>query len=66
MTITINGNRRTFARNMTLLEFLKENHLNQDAVVVEINRDIVQKKDFAYVSLKENDVVEIISFVGGG
>lgn len=66
MNIIVNGNRTILSERLSLREFIEQNHLNQDAIVIEINRTIIQKKDYTSVSLKENDVVEIVSFVGGG
>ena len=35
-------------------------------VVVEHNKNIVKKESFQTTKLKENDVLEIVSLVGGG
>jgi len=46
--------------------FLESRQLNPLHVAVELNGEIVRKKDFEIVTLKEEDIVEIVSFVGGG
>ena len=45
---------------------LKELKINENRVVVELNREIIVKEDFSKINLKEDDTVEVISFVGGG
>jgi thiamine biosynthesis protein ThiS len=35
-------------------------------VVIELNRTIVDRKQFDRIALKEGDQIEIIHFVGGG
>lgn len=66
MNVTINGKTKTVPCNLSLRELIEQNKLNPDAVVIEINRNIVPKSDYSAISLKENDVIEIVSFVGGG
>lgn len=66
MNITINGNQKAIEPHLNLLELIEHHNLNKDAVVIEINRNIIQKNDFAATHLKENDIIEIVSFVGGG
>lgn len=66
MKVTINGKTQTLLPGLTLQELIAQYKLDPDTVVVEINRDIIQKNDYAAVRLKENDVIEIVCFVGGG
>ncbi|SFH71817.1 sulfur carrier protein [Pseudobutyrivibrio sp. OR37] len=35
-------------------------------IAVELNEEIVSKADYDSTTLKEGDVLEIVSFVGGG
>lgn len=35
-------------------------------IAVEINGDILKRDMYASVTLKENDTLEVVSFVGGG
>ena len=68
MILTINGCRREVpaaaAENVAqLLEHLK---LEPEKVVVERNREILTAEQFAVTALEENDVLELIQFVGGG
>lgn len=51
---------------ITIKEMLKEFSLNEEKVVVEVNFQIIPKEQYANFILKENDSLEVISFVGGG
>lgn len=39
---------------------------NPDVIVVEHNKQVVAKADWCKIILREGDVIEVISFVGGG
>ena len=66
MKIRINGNEENVGFEITLLEILNQKGLDKDKVVVEHNAKIVNRNDLFYVVVKEKDIVEIVSFVGGG
>ena len=63
--VTING-KQTPAEGKTLADYLTEAGYDLKRIAVELNGDIVPKATFAQVILKAGDVVEIVSFVGGG
>jgi len=63
--ITING-RSLNINGVRLIEYLTENSYNIQRVVVELNGNILPKGEYETTVLKENDVVEILAFVGGG
>ncbi len=52
--------------NVSILDYLKENGYNPLMVAVEINEEIVPKTTFDSHLIKDEDTVEIVSFVGGG
>ncbi|MGL4874271.1 MAG: sulfur carrier protein ThiS [Clostridium sp.] len=62
----VNGKEVLLENKLTVSEFLNEKELSRDRVVVEINKKICIKEEFDYVTLKEDDQIEIIAFVGGG
>ena len=35
-------------------------------IAVELNREVVPKADYASITLREGDELELINFVGGG
>jgi sulfur carrier protein len=65
MNIHING-QRTEIKSGTLLSLLVELKLNPQTTVVEKNGSIIRMTDYAGEALRENDVLELIRFVGGG
>ena len=50
----------------TLTELLSGLSVTKEKVVVELNLEIVPKDKLGEITLKENDEVEIVHFVGGG
>ncbi|GIM28898.1 thiamine biosynthesis protein ThiS [Clostridium polyendosporum] len=61
----INGKEYQF-KDITIKEVLKEFNLNEEKVVVEVNFEIIPKEQYGNFILKQNDSLEVISFVGGG
>ena len=67
-TLKINGEEKEFAEGempATLSELLEKLGINQ-AVVAELDGQIIEQKDFAATGLKAGHSIEIIRFVGGG
>lgn len=50
----------------SLEEYLIKNGFNSRMVAVEKNGSIIKKADYSKTMLLDGDVVEIVSFVGGG
>ncbi|MDY3739698.1 MAG: sulfur carrier protein ThiS [Selenomonadaceae bacterium] len=63
--VNVNGE-KVQASGQTIAEYLKNTGYNADRVVVELNLKIVSKDKYSEITLKENDAVEILNFVGGG
>ena len=66
MLLTINGTPTEIPAPCSILEYLRQKKLEPLHVVVERNGAIVPREQFASCTLGESDVVEILSFVGGG
>lgn len=66
MKITINGEIKEFASNITLAEMLKELSLEGKVMAAAVNMTIVKQNDWNSHILNENDKVELLDFVGGG
>ena len=47
-------------------EYLGKKEYPLEWIVVECNEEIVPKADYATRQLQDGDIVEIVSFVGGG
>ena len=63
--ITINGKALDLA-GRTLAEYLAGTDYDTKRIAVERNGDIVPKAKYAETTLADGDVIEIVSFVGGG
>ena len=63
--VMINGEAKEIA-GKNLLEYLKENGFNQEQLVVERNFEIISKEQFGSVTIQDEDVIEVLRFVGGG
>ena len=66
MKIKVNGKIETASEGMTILDFIESKELTPENVVVEYNLNIVKSEDWSQTVLKENDNLEVLSFVGGG
>ncbi len=49
-----------------LTDYLKEHHFSVSLIAVEVNGSILPKSSYDDFRFSEGDVVEIVSFVGGG
>ncbi|KAA8708510.1 sulfur carrier protein ThiS [Helicobacter canis] len=63
--MTINGEKFT-QDSLPLLDYLKQRDLQITHIAIELNGKIVPKDELATLVFKQGDVVEIVSFVGGG
>ena len=66
MKIIVNGEGRDVAEGFSLLELFDQLELRPNMTVVERNGEIIDPAEFSAVHLEENDVLELIRFVGGG
>ena len=64
--IRLNGKERNVQRGHTVRSLLEELELHPGMVVVELNRDILDRDGYADVPVSEGDSIELVHFVGGG
>ena len=66
LKISINGEQTELQHDMTIAELLA--HLDKDpkTLAVEVNRELVPRKNHAEHKLQTGDAIEIVTFVGGG
>ena len=65
MLITVNGQATTIEPSESVRSLLAKRGLSPDKVAIELNRRLL-RSDRYDESLKEGDVLEIVTFVGGG
>lgn len=63
--VKVNGMEMDIA-GQSISEFLKSTDYDLRVITVERNEEIVLKSMYNKTILKDEDVVEIVSFVGGG
>lgn len=63
--ITING-KEYVSSSINLKEYLDHNNYNISHIAIEKNGAILPKSKYNEEILKDGDVIEIVSFVGGG
>lgn len=67
MTITVAGNKKEVADNLTVAQLIiDENVETPEYVTVTINDEFVKSGTFEEITLKDGDVVEFLYFIGGG
>ena len=64
--ITVNGKEISVVFPLTVTEYLEQNHYKITRIAVEMNGEILPKSRYAQTLLKDGDVLEVVSFVGGG
>lgn len=66
MEITVNGDLKDVQSGVTLAGLIESLGFDSLRIVVELNREVVQRQQFGEVVLNSGDVVELIEFVAGG
>lgn len=62
----INGKVILQNENMTLEEVLKKEGFSLEKSAVELNGSIISKSRYKEIEISKEDVIEVVSFVGGG
>jgi thiamine biosynthesis protein ThiS len=66
MKLQINGVDREFPAPLSVAGLLEQLGMKADRVAVELNRNIVSRQQWVNITLKDQDQLEIVHFVGGG
>lgn len=66
MLVKVNGKEEVLKKEMTISGLLAQKKLSPDKLIIELNFKIILKEDLDKIILKENDQLEILSFVTGG
>lgn len=66
MNIILNGKPYVIENINNLLNILKTLDINPQNLIAEVNGEIVTAKEFENKIINENDVIELVKFVGGG
>ena len=66
MTIYVNGEEKNIPESFTVADYVSSEGFLLTRIAVEINGDIIPKAKYNETLLHSKDVIEIVSFVGGG
>ena len=66
MGIIFNGKGIDVPLGISLRDFLRIRGIKLNAAIAELNRKVLKTEELISVVLKENDVLEVLSFMGGG
>lgn len=66
MQVLINGEIRKIESELNLRQLLEKLELPTTRIAIELNKDVIRKKDWETIKINESDKIEIIHFVGGG
>jgi thiamine biosynthesis protein ThiS len=64
--VVINGDAREIPGGRTITELLTDLGLHPQLVVVEHNREILDREQYSKTEVNDGDALELVHFVGGG
>jgi thiamine biosynthesis protein ThiS len=64
--IRVNGKFKSILENYKISDLVKDLKIPIKKVAIELNQEIMDKKNINKVILKKNDKIEIVHFIGGG
>ena len=64
--IKVNGKIKTIIDKLTLYQLINDLKIPIKKVAIELNKEIINKKEMRKIKLKNTDVIEIVHFIGGG
>ena len=67
MKLTINGEEKEFGEELSVVALLQAEQVKMpDMVSVELNGEILDRKNFETTMVKDGDAIEFLYFMGGG
>ena len=64
--IQLNGQIHKFETSLSIEQLLNKLSINKKKVAVELNKSVVPKQKYSNIKIANQDVVEIVTFIGGG
>ena len=64
--IKVNGKIKHITENYKISDLVKDLKIPLKKVAIELNQEIMDKKNINKIALKKNDKIEIVHFIGGG
>jgi thiamine biosynthesis protein ThiS len=66
LRVYVNGEVKELSGPLSLAELITQLDLPAARIAVELNRAVVRRGDWSTTTLKDDDRVEVVHFVGGG
>ncbi len=66
MRIQVNGEHREVDENLPLPKLVASLNLKPEQIAIELNQRVVRRSDWSAITLRVDDKIEIVHFVGGG
>ncbi|MBC7899407.1 MAG: sulfur carrier protein ThiS [Saprospiraceae bacterium] len=66
MNVILNGEKKEIPSGIDLESLLTHLSLPVKRVAIELNKEVVRRKDWESIKLSEADRIEVVHFVGGG
>ena len=64
--IKLNGKIKFISNNYKMSDLIKNLNIPIKIVAIELNKEIIDKKNINKINLKKDDRIEIVHFIGGG
>jgi len=64
--IRVNGKVKYISDKYKMSDLVKNLKIPMKKVAIELNQEIIDKKNINKINLKKNDKIEIVHFIGGG
>ena len=64
--IKVNGKYTNIEKNQAISKLLKKLKIPLKKVAIELNQEIIDKKNISKIKIQKNDRIEIVHFIGGG
>ena len=64
--IRVNGKVKYISDKYKMSDLVKNLKIPMKKVAIELNQEIIDKKNIDKINLKNNDKIEIVHFIGGG
>jgi thiamine biosynthesis protein ThiS len=62
----VNGKFKSVPENYKISDLVKDLKIPLKKVAIELNQEIMDKKKISKITLKKDDKMEIVHFIGGG
>jgi sulfur carrier protein len=64
--ILINGEEKDLPGSISVSDLLHRFELPSQRVAIELNKNVIRKRDWADTPVNDGDRIEVVHFVGGG